>query len=72
MQQVTRTTYNIYELRFSTANVAELFTADVIFSYIFTKNNVDLTHRAVIFNRGSTEPKGSAARLSSVKKIIIT
>jgi len=34
-----------HELRFSSANGVGLFTADVMFIYIFTKNELDLTHR---------------------------
>jgi len=33
------------ELRFSSANGAGLFTADVMFIYIFTKNGISVTHR---------------------------
>jgi len=33
------------ELRFSSANGAGLITADVMFIYIFTKNELGLTHR---------------------------
>jgi len=33
------------KLRFSSANGAGLFTADVMFIYIFMKNELGLTHR---------------------------
>jgi len=35
----------ILKLHFSTANGARLFTADVMFIYVFTKNDIGLTHR---------------------------
>jgi len=34
-----------HELHFSSANGAGLFTADVMFIYIFTKNELGLTYR---------------------------
>jgi len=34
-----------HELRFSSVNRAGLFAADVMFIYIFTKNELGLTHR---------------------------
>jgi len=34
-------------VHFSTANGAELFTADVMFICIFTKNDIGLTHRVI-------------------------